>query len=305
MPTLSGLIIHAQSGFYTVQTAEGAWTCRLRGRLKRGPRQGDLAAVGDRVEITPLDARSGVIQAVEERQRTLERLAPGPGGAYRQVILANPDQLVLVFACAEPSPRLGMVDRFLVIAESQHIPALIVANKIDLATEAERQALFGHYPALGYPVFYTCALSGRGVDRLHEQLRGRISVLAGPSGVGKSSLLNAIQPGLGLEVSRVSQTTGRGRHTTVSRRLIPLEGGGYVADTPGLKALALWDLEPDELDGYFPELRSRVQACAYNDCRHIDEPGCAVLQAVAQGEIHPQRYRSYLNIRQGQGLQPL
>jgi ribosome biogenesis GTPase / thiamine phosphate phosphatase len=299
MMTLRGLIVRTQSGFYTVETSEGRRVCELRGRLKRGPRLGDVAAVGDRVQITPLDGDKGVIESIEARQRIFSRLAPNPHGAYQQIIIANPDQVVFVFACANPAPHLGMLDRFLVIAERQDIPALILANKADLISNQAAQDLFGRYPSLGYPVTYTSTLTGQGIEEMQARLAGKISLFAGPSGVGKSSLLNALQPGLGLVVRQVSQATNKGRHTTVVRELFALGNGGYLADTPGLKALALWDIEPEELDGYFPELRSLVDQCQFSDCTHRHEPGCAVLQAVADGRVHTERYQSYLNIRFG------
>jgi ribosome biogenesis GTPase len=192
-----------------------------------------------------------------------------------------------------------MLDRFLVICEKQGVPALIVVNKVDLTGLQDAKAIFCHYESLGYPIIYTSVKQKVGLDALRSQLAHRISLLTGPSGVGKSSLLNAIQPGLGLQVRQISQATSKGRHTTVVRELFPLEGGGYVADTPGLKALALWDIEPEELDAYFPELRTRVADCAFSDCTHVHEPDCAVRQAVEAGQIHPARYQSYLRMRFG------
>jgi ribosome biogenesis GTPase len=153
---------------------------------------------------------------------------------------------------------------------------------------------------LGYPVIYTSAKTGQGVEDLRAVLTGKISALAGPSGAGKSSLLNAMQPRLGLEVNEVSEAMKKGKHTTVVRQMFPLVGGGFVADTPGWKSLALWDTEPEELDGYFPELRERVAHCQFSDCTHIHEPGCAVLEAVAKGEVHSERYGSYLRLRAGE-----
>lgn len=297
---LRGLIVKTQSGFYTVETPEGRCTCELRGRLKRGPRLGDVAAVGDWVQLTPFAGDKGVIEEIEPRRRMFSRLAPNPHGVYQQIIIANPDQVVFVFACANPAPHLGMLDRFLVIAEKQEIPVLILANKIDLALPQSAGDLFERYQPLGYPVVYTSTKTGQGLEEMRERLSGKISLFAGPSGVGKSSLLNAIQPGLGLAARQVSQATSKGRHTTVVRELFSLVGGGYVADTPGLKALALWDIEPEELDGYFPELRSLVHQCQFSDCTHRHEPGCAVLQAVTDGRVHPGRYQSYLNIRFGE-----
>jgi len=297
---LPGIIIRAQSGFFTVQTASALVVCQLRGRLKQGRRVGDIAAVGDRVRVARQADGSGMIEAIEERERAIVRLDPRPLGDYQQILLANPDQAVFVFACASPSPRLRMLDRFLVIAEKQGIPALIVANKAELVSEKEAQVLFGRYETIGYPVLYTSARQARGIEALRQRLAGKLSAFAGPSGAGKSSLLNAIQPGLGLEVRAVSQATEKGRHTTVVRQLFALEGGGYVADTPGWKSLALWDTEPEELDGYFPELRQLVAGCQFSDCTHTHEPGCAVQAAVKAGQIHPERFDSYLRLRAGE-----
>jgi ribosome biogenesis GTPase len=295
-----GQIICSQSGFFTVATETGLFICHLRGKLKRGPRLGDIVAVGDWVRIEPVAEGKGMIEEIEPRQRVLSRLAPTSRGEYQQIIIANPDQAVFVFACAQPSPRMGMLDRFLVIAERQGIPAFIVANKVDLAGMDRARELFDHYPALGYPLVYTSVRENRGIDVLQEALRGKLSVMAGPSGVGKSSLLNAMQPGLGLAVREISRRTSKGKHTTVVRQLFPLADGGYVADTPGLKALALWDIAPEEIDGYFPELRPLVADCQFNDCTHMHEPGCAVRQAVERGEVHPARYQAYIRMRSGE-----
>ena len=295
-----GLIIRAQSGFFTVETGEGPVVCQLRGRLKRGPRTGDLAAIGDRVRITVLEDGSGVIEDVEERERAIVRLDPRPQGEYQQILLANADQAVFVFACAHPKPKLRMLDRFLVIAEKQSIPAIIVANKVDLVGQEKAESIFNIYSELDYPILYTSAKLDLGVEDLRIVLTGKISALAGPSGVGKSSLLNTMQPGLGLEVDEVSQALNKGVHTTVVRQLFPLAGGGYVADTPGWKSLALWDTEPEEIDGYFPELRELVPHCQFSDCTHTHEPGCAVLKAMEHGQVHPDRYESYLRLRAGE-----
>ena len=299
---MRGLILRLQSGFYSVQTDEGLLLCQLRGKLKQGRRFGDVAAVGDWVELRALEKGRGIIDEIEPRQQAFVRMAPTPSGEYQQIIIANPDQAVFVFACANPAPHVGMLDRFLIIAEKQGIPAWIVANKADLIEEGDAQELFGHYPSLGYRVTFTSTRTGMGVDDLRQGLQGKISFLAGPSGVGKSSLLNAIQPGLGLLVRETSKATAKGRHTTVVREMFPLEHGGYVADTPGLKALALWDIQPEELDGYFPELRPLVDHCQFSDCTHFHEPGCAVLDSLEKGTIHPERYRSYLRMRFGEEI---
>jgi ribosome biogenesis GTPase len=190
-----------------------------------------------------------------------------------------------------------MLDRYLVIAEKQNVPSIIVANKIDLVEEPKQ--IFGLYESIGYRVLYTSTKLNVGLEELKSILTGKVSALAGPSGVGKSSLLNAIQPGLGLAVNEISRAIDKGKHTTVTRQMFPLEEGGYVADTPGWKSLALWDTEPEEIDGYFPELRELVQHCQFSDCTHTHEPGCAVLAALDKGKIHRERYESYLRLRVG------
>lgn len=295
---LRGWVTRMQSGFITVRTAEaGDVICRVRGRLKRHRFEGDILSIGDQVRVSLLPEGSGMIEEIEPRERALVRMAPTPRGEYRQVLLANPDQVVMVFACAQPAPRLRMLDRFLVICEKQGITALIVANKVDLVGQQAAEALFCAYPGLGYPVIYASVKTGQGVAELQRILVGKISGLAGPSGVGKSSLLNAIQPELGLAVRAVSETTTKGKHTTVVREMFPLNEGGFVADLPGLKSLALWDTEPEELDGYFPELRDLVAGCQFSDCTHRQEPGCAVRLAVDEGRVSSARYDSYLRMR--------
>ena len=299
MGKLEGIITRSQSGFYAVATQSGQLICELRGKLKKGRRTGDVAAVGDKVILSKLDDGSGMIEEIKPRHSLFTRLAPTPQGEYQQILIANLDQAVLVFACAEPAPRLGMLDRFLVISEKQGVPALIVANKTDLVSPEGARCLFGRYSSLGYTVVYTSAETGFGVEGLVEKVIGKLSLFAGPSGAGKSSLLNVIQPGLGLSVRHVSSATSKGRHTTVVRQMFALDEGGYVADTPGLKALALYDIEPEELDGYFPEMRPLVEECSFSDCTHVHEPGCAVLGAVKDGRVHPERYQSYVRMRFG------
>ena len=308
---LTGTVIKAQSGFFTVKLDDRPEpvVCRLRGRLKKRRLDTDLIAVGDRVRVSLVPDGTGVVEEVLPRERALSRLAPRPSGLRRwdrdgylaereQVIVANPDLVVFVFACAQPDPNLRMLDRLLVVAEVQEIPALIVANKVDLTGPEQARETFGLYEEIGYPVYYTCALTGEGVDALREAIRGQLSVFAGPSGAGKSSLLNAIQPGLGKEVGEVSRATGKGRHTTVVPELVALEGGGWVADTPGIRAFALYEIDPEELDAYFVEIAPLVADCEFSDCTHLHEPGCAVRQAVAEGRIHPSRYESYARLRE-------
>lgn len=318
-----GLLVKYQSGFFEVQLSphpnlppagEGTVlspcggerrdgtkivTCELRGKLKNRARTGDILAVGDRVKISILPEGTGMIEEVLPRTRAIVRMDPRPRGIYRQILLANPDQAVFVFACAKPRPRLRMLDRFLVIAEQQEIPAVIVANKVDVVGLTAARQLFGHYAKIGYPVLYTSAAAQIGIEELRGVLKGKLSAFAGPSGVGKSSLLNAMQPGLGIAVNEISDALDRGKHTTTHRELHPLKDGGYVADTPGWKSLALWDTQPEELDGYFPDIAPLVAQCRFSDCTHTHEPGCAVLPALESGELHEERFDSYLRMRKG------
>lgn len=299
---LEGLVIRSQSGFLIVRTQQGDFTCRIRGKLKQikvdQPR-GDIVAVGDRVMISPHEDHTGSIETVLPRSSVFSRkkIIGSSEFEYQRVLLANPDQVILVFACARPEPHLRMLDRLLVVAESQNITAIIVANKLDLVDPDMVKAKFGIYEKIGYQVIYTSAKTMQGISELRDQLTGKISLLSGPSGVGKSSLLNAIQPELGLEVRSVSEATEKGKHTTQVRELFPLHLGGYVADMPGIRSIALWDIELEELDGYFPEIRSRVAQCQFNDCTHSHEPGCAVIAAVNAGEVDAGRYQSYLRLR--------
>ncbi len=295
---LRGRVIQAQSGFYTVEIGEGELTCQLRGRLKQGRKIGDIVAIGDWVQVSQQDEREGMIEEVESRQSMIYRMAPTARGEYQQVIIANPDQAVFVFSVTQPEPKLRMLDRFLVIAEKEEVSAIIVANKIDLTGMKKARDLFSRYQKIDYSVFYTSVITGRGIKALKKQLIGKTSLFAGPSGAGKTSILNKIQPGLGLEVKEVSEGTKKGKHTTVSRKLVKLSGGGYVADTPGLKALDLWDITPEEVDGYFREINNLVHNCRFSDCSHTHEPGCAVIEALKSKHIHVDRYRSYLRMRE-------
>jgi ribosome biogenesis GTPase len=292
------LILRARAGFYDVETEQGIVTAKLRGRLKKSASRAELAAIGDRVKLSLFEDGSASIEEILPRQRALSRRAPGQ--ETEQILVANPDQAVFVFACADPDPNFRMLDRMLVGAERETIPAVICANKLDLVQPRSAREEFGVYERIGYPVIYTSAISGKGVEDLRRALSGKLSVLAGPSGVGKSSLLNKLQPGLGLRTEAVSEATGKGTHTTVTRELLPLAAGGYVADTPGLKAFALWDIEPDELDAYFRELSPLVEDCEFSDCTHEHEPGCAVRAAVEAGKIDINRYESYLRMRSGE-----
>jgi ribosome biogenesis GTPase len=294
---LPGIVLRARSGFYTVRLDDGTLLeCRLRGRIKQDRGTSDLVVIGDRVAVSALADGDAMIESVEPRRTRFSRRQPGPRGSWKEdMIVANLDQVLVVFACADPMPHLRMVDRFMVVAEHNEVEAVLVANKVDLVGLAEARGLFASYEAIGYPVHYVSAREGIGVEELADRLVGRVSVVTGPSGVGKSTLLNAIQPGLRIETGEVSETVHKGRHTTTSAELHPLTGpgGGYVADTPGLRELGLWQVPPEELAWCFPEMRDYLGQCAFNDCRHISEPRCAVLAAVAAGRISMARHDSY------------
>jgi ribosome biogenesis GTPase len=294
---LSGTILRARSGFFSVLTDDGRMLeAQLRGILKKDRQATDLAVIGDRVRVSLLGDTQASIELVEPRTSKFSRRQPGPRGVWKEdMLVANVDQVLVVFACADPMPHVRMLDRFLVVAEHNEVPAVVVANKIDLVGLELARATFGPYEAIGYPVHFVSAREGIGVEELADRLTGRTSVVTGPSGVGKSTLLNAIQPGLRIETGDVSEFLHKGRHTTTSAELHALTapGNGYVADTPGLRELGLWQIPPNELAWGFPEFEPFLGTCAFNDCRHIEEPRCAIRAAVAAGLISEARHDSY------------
>ncbi len=312
-----GVVYKKTTGIYTVHLPESNINCTLAPRLRprpaadAHPRQKvnhavehtDPLAVGDVVQVMSLGNGLGQIVEIETRRNVLSRPTPGPH-AFEQMVAANVDQVVPVFACANPPPKWNMLDRYLVMAEAAGVPAVICITKIDLAQnendqlDASIQQCAAEYRQAGYPVHLVSANNGHGLDEMRAALRGRLSVLLGKSGVGKTSLLNALQPGLGLRVSLVSQVTGKGRHTTTQSELFELEFGGSILDTPGVREFGMWEINPDELPGYFPEMRPYLGHCRFGlNCKHDQEPGCAVRKAVMGGEISPRRWQSYLRLR--------
>lgn len=302
---LDGLVVKEQSGFFWVEASDGkVYMCRLRGRLLEEAKSSDIAAIGDRVKISVLEDGTGTVEEVAERTSVISRALRtegnrGAGSPEREhVIIANPDQALFVFAAAQPQPSLRMLDRFLIIGEKAELDNIgIVLNKIDLDKDGEARKRFELYENLGYPVLATSALDGTGIDALRDLLRDKVSVFTGPSGVGKTSLLNKIQPGLGRSVKNVSRYSQEGIHTTRDSELVKLDIGGYLADTPGLRTLTMWDIEPEELDAYFVEIADLVPDCRFANCTHRNEPGCAVRRAVDKGDISRSRYQSYLALR--------
>ncbi|HLJ66405.1 MAG TPA: ribosome small subunit-dependent GTPase A [Chloroflexota bacterium] len=290
-------MIRTESGFHRVLVGERVVVARAHKRLYQGERTATTAVViGDRVRLRELADGSGVIEEILPRESELVRGAAG-GSRYLDVIAANLDQLVAVHSLREPDLNTARLDRFLLIAEAAEIPAIVVLNKHDLARPAEPPEVT-IYRRAGYPVILTSARAGEHVAELGEALQGKISALVGPSGVGKSSLLNSVQPGLRLRTGEISEATGKGRHTTTTAELLRLDLGGWVADTPGLRELAIREVEPEELDYLYPEFRPFIPDCRFSDCSHHDEPGCAVRAAVERGDIAAGRYESYRRVYQ-------
>jgi ribosome biogenesis GTPase / thiamine phosphate phosphatase len=299
----SGLVRRARSGFYTIETDDGDLVeAKLRGRVKRDRQASDLAVIGDRVTVERLSDGTGAIASVEPRRSRFSRRQPGPRGSWREdVMVANPDLVVPVFSCDRPPPNPRLIDRFLVVAEYNEVPILLVANKVDLVgTQAARER-FGPYERIGYDVVYASAKRHIGLDELRQRLAGKLSIVTGPSGVGKSTLLNALQPGLQLATGEVSDALNKGRHTTTHAELLPLAGpdGGYVADTPGIRELGLWEIPPTELAWCFPEFRTHLGRCAFNDCTHLHEPRCGLRAAVEAGDVGEARHDSYRRLLTG------
>jgi ribosome biogenesis GTPase len=293
---MRGTVLSGTGGVWRVLGIDGeVYESALRGRLKQG---GVKLAVGDDVELERGErGEAPAIATIYPRRSKLARRAPGAGHGER-IVAANVDQVVVVFALVKPTPHPRMLDRFLVIAEANELAARIVVNKVDLADEAAAEALFADYARAGYPLHLTSTKDGRGLPALHDALRGRVSALSGPSGVGKSSLLNALYPGLGLRVGEISESVNKGRHTTVGALLHPLPDGGFVADTPGLREIGMWGLDPSRLAECFPEFRPLTPLCRFADCTHTVEPGCEVLDAVGRGEVSAARHESYVKLRE-------
>ena len=292
------IVLQGTGGVWQVRT-EGGETrgVTMRGRLKKETGDAIKLAVGDNVLLDRDERNSDwVITEIEPRRSKLARRAPG-GARGERVIAANIDQVIVVFAAANPEPHPRMLDRFLVIAEGNDLKARVIINKIDLVDVEETRERFADYTRAGYPLHLTSVKRGDGLEEVRETLSGRVSVLSGPSGVGKSSLMNTLYPGLNLRVGEISESVNKGRHTTVGAMLHPLPGGGAVVDTPGLREVGMWGLDPDALDVCFPELRPYLNNCRFRDCTHAVEPGCAVRAALDKGEVSHARWESYLKLR--------
>jgi ribosome biogenesis GTPase len=295
---LAGTVVKAYGKFFEValDDSDKSLLSTPKGLLKRERKGTDIVAVGDRVTVIDVGDGEGRIEQVEPRRSVLARLARHTRDT-EQVLVANPDQALFLFAATEPVPHPRMLDRFLVLAESRDLPALIGVNKIDLLAGDPAQ-IFAEHRAM-YPVVDISVQTGQGLQHVRELLTGKITVVAGPSGVGKSSLVNVLNPDLGQAVSSVSESTGKGKHTTTAAQLFRLGPDTYIADTPGIRALALQGVAPEDLPECYPEFRPLLGHCRFNDCTHVHEPGCAIREAVGSGEIGFGRYESYVSLRRG------
>ncbi|HEU0003411.1 MAG TPA: ribosome small subunit-dependent GTPase A [Ktedonobacteraceae bacterium] len=336
--TLTGVVLNGAHGIYDVHTEIGVLRCTLRGKLKKAFAQAQSAksagksrprydkmltlpkseriehrdssvnvlpmrlSVGDFVKLHRLDSKTGLIDEILPRQSALTRKDAGSTEKrpMQQTMLANLDQVALVFAAAQPQPHFGMLDRYLAICESAQIHPIICLNKVDLLHENYVDEAAALYARLGYTVIWTSYKTGEGVDGLRELLREHTTLFTGPSGVGKSSLVNSIEPGMALKTGLVSEATGKGKHTTTGSQLYPLSGGGWLADSAGIRALAAYDIAPEDLGWCFIEFRPYLGECLYSDCLHVDEDGCAIRQAMEDGVIDELRYRSYVRILSGE-----
>lgn len=281
MILLEGRIIKASGGFYYVSDSNNrVITCKVRGRFKR---EGLTPLVGDLVTITLLNEQKGIIEKIHPRRVLLERPP-----------IANVNQIVVLFAVKNPDLDLGLLDRLLVLSEHKGLHAIVCFNKLDLIEKSEILPVRDIYRNINYPVILTSAVLGMGIDELREHLKGKISVFAGPSGVGKSTLLNNLQPGLRFKTGDISAKLKRGRHVTRHVELVSLSSGGMVADVPGFTRLDLKEIEESILDELFPEMARQKGKCKFRSCYHESEPGCAIKEALQSGKIAPSRYHNYL-----------
>ena len=259
-------------------------------------------SVGDYVKLRKLDEHTGLIEEILPRQSELSRKDTGSTEKriIQQTLLANLDQVAVVFAVTQPEPHFGLLDRYLAICEATQVISLICMNKIDLPHSSRVEEEASLYQRLGYRVIWTSSQNGDGIEQLRTLLKNHTSLFTGPSGVGKSSLVNALEPGMALRTGLISHATGKGKHTTTGSQLYPLSGGGWLADSAGIRALAAWNIASEDLAACFSDFRPYLDKCLYADCCHIEEEGCAIVQAVDDGFIDERRYRSYVRMYNGE-----
>lgn len=301
---MQGLITKSTGSWYQVQTKDGnRYDCRIKGKFRmKGLTTTNPVAVGDVVdfEIEP-DQKTGVIHKLHDRKNYIIRKSINLS-KQAQIIAANLDLALLVVTLASPRTSLGFIDRFLVTAEAYGIPAGIIFNKLDLFSEEGLEILADYksiYEKIGYPSYDVSAIKKTGIKEVSAVLKDKTTLFTGHSGVGKSTLLNAILPGIEVRTGEISDWSDSGKHTTTFAEMFELPFGGFLIDTPGIRELGVIDIEKQELSHFFPEMRELLNQCRFHNCRHINEPGCAVLAALEEGEIEPSRYESYLSIYQG------
>lgn len=302
---MRGVVTKSTGSWYNVWADNGTtYACRIKGKFRtKGIKSTNPIAVGDYVhfELEDGDEHQGIINTIEDRKNYIVRKSVNLSKRVH-IIAANMDQALLVTTLAEPSTSTGFMDRFLATAEAYRIPSIIVFNKCDLHSGAlleeweYRKVL---YEAVGYTCIETSATEGIGLEALSQLLKGKTTLLSGHSGVGKSTLINAIEPNLNLRTQEVSQVHGKGQHTTTFAEMFPLSFGGSIIDTPGIKGFGLVDMEKEEIGHYFPEIFKLSSACKYHNCLHVNEPQCAVKDALEAGGIAPTRYESYINFLNG------
>jgi len=293
---MKGRVVRVSGLQHLVEVAGEAWQCELRGRLKEGIRRTTSPVIaGDWVEVSPRGSRTGVIEAIQPRYSQFSRAASG-SRPYEQIVAANLDQLVVVVAIRQPAMRTGFIDRAVVMGLKGKMQPVVCINKVDLDPQGMGRAIGQVYRELGYTVLFTSAHTGEGIPDFREALRDRVSGMVGQSGVGKSSLLNLLDPGFSIKTQQLMKQHDRGRHTTAAVHLYKLEDGGYVADTPGIKELRLWGVKREELVHYFVEMNPLIERCQFRNCIHLHEPGCAIREGVENGQVAPFRYAGYQRI---------
>jgi ribosome biogenesis GTPase / thiamine phosphate phosphatase len=293
----NGIVLWAAGGIYRTLLDSGKEVeAAIRGRLKLEQRTGDRVVAGDRVLVESHDDGSHSIEAVAERKSEIARRAPGEGSRRAKILVANVDQVAIIIAAAKPEPKLRMLDRMLVLAEANEIPILIIVNKIELVEFDAVKAMFADYEQAGYEIMYISVKEQIDLERVHDRVRGRETVLTGPSGVGKSTLMNYLIPEAHMLTREVSEAIMKGQHTTVGAQLIHLPEGGFIVDTPGMREVGMWEINPEGLDVCFPDLRPFLGDCRFSTCTHMHEPGCAVKIAVDGGDLSAARYESYRDL---------
>jgi ribosome biogenesis GTPase len=297
---IEGIVTRGHGNRFVVYAGGRHYSCRMRKKIKFKTEQTTPVAVGDDVLVTTIDDHEAVIEEVRERRTVLSRPAVGQE-TIEHVLAANIDVLMVVTSVKEPAFKPGLIDRFLIAAESGNLKPAIVINKIDLGFEDEIIDTARIYRDLGYDVFLTSAVDGRGLNEFGDFLKDHRSIMAGHSGVGKSTILNRLLPGVELPTQEISSSTGRGRHTTSHIELFRLPGGGFIIDSPGIKVLGLWQVERDDLSSFYPEIAELEDGCRFAHCSHIHEPDCAVRAAVEDGAVATLRYRNYVQIYESLG----